>query len=1485
MAKIKFRRDTAAAWTEANPTLAQGEPGFEYDTGLLKIGDGASDWNTLNYSAGGGATLIDSGDVVVSAGSTTHWVATQRRNNENTEPRGLRYDSNGNLYALTRTYVDGEGDIAVITKYTAAGAVSWQKSFTNTYPVALAVDSSDCAYITVSTGDPDITVMKFNASGTIILWKKKYNIGNIAAYSAFIEEKSSTTLALAFTLEDGTPGPNIVVVMEINSTTGAVEIKRQISFASETNAVQVAGIDVDPDENVFVTGYYFDPVDEVDKMFIEKLDEDLGRVWSKSLETINGYDMYGGDCASDALGNIYAVGTYEVDTVSAESGITSRSAGILTKLNSLGVVQWTRRLGPGPCGGFAAGLTVTSTGDVYLSATTYDKNTNGDVANYPDFVQEALGANKMIVCRYNTQGAVIWQRYVDVTNLYEDYDTENLRGQAVALFGDKFAVSGYGYSWNTTPFNFGGSADNEADYFMAQLPTDGTALTIGNLNFTESRVPARFITHTASDSPLDNIAWTTAVTLEDSTTVADAEPRIANSIVKSETYEYTFGADGTLAIPNDGDLKLTQSQVGYLMAIGGSINDNDNVYSRALTVDSQGNMYVVGQEDDNYESFVVKIGPDGVRQWGVTVEENSDGYSNRANGVSIHPTTGNVMVVCEINYNDVSSVIITLDQDTGRILDVPEEYGDAGTDVYLVDLAYTSNGTPVVVGSKFGEFVTDIPVTKQTGSATGTILILRSAISGVPDSAWQIGGTGFGAFETIAYAERYTELTGTVRQGTGAEFNITKNSGSAGTTYTSSSFGSNGLVVVGEPGVAYIAAQKVDWTTPADYDTFEALPIGTVFTVSTGGGPQTFTSNNKSNDPGVDVSWTGTWASSTEGLNEVPISVTFGATADTYSAIVANGGVNYLPGHKIKILGTSLGGTTPANDAVITVESLEDTSINIFNIAGTPNAAASGPYTGVTGTNYQTGSGLEIELTRDPSSSSYNSYYSRGITSAGSDYVAGDVIVVPGTSLGGATPANDLTVTVESASDGTVDYLGNFAGTGQSTTWKLETTTPVDFSAAGSWLISYPLDRQNFVATPTWQRTFGTDGNATDRLYAVAVDTSNNIIAVGEGYGELATGDYRGLAMVYQFNSTGTLQWARQLNERNDNCYAKSVTTIGTDIYVTHESSDDGETVVTKLDSTGTVKWQRITGSGDDSVIARTQDGNLLVSVEAYNIERDEGGLKVFLLTPSGETVYKRWLHAATDQGTYFKNGRGLAVDGDSFYITGYFYANNNNSSLVARLPIDGTGTGEYGSFSYTDVNAMEGSFGPDGLTDTNYDILEVDLDDVNNYAGVLANNTQPYVNSTGTVTIGEGDVSVDSHYPDLTTETVRDTDGGNIVFPDGTTQNTSATDIPQRRFTGQRYTLGLKDRGHHILCEDSDDSIVIPYAARVEFPLGAVITFVNTSGGSVSIIQEGSSIGLVAAGIGSDVGGVALANNGIATLLNIGLDQWIISGNITTGP
>jgi hypothetical protein len=47
--QIQFRRDTAAAWTAANPTLAAGELGLETDTSFYKIGNGSTAWTSLAY--------------------------------------------------------------------------------------------------------------------------------------------------------------------------------------------------------------------------------------------------------------------------------------------------------------------------------------------------------------------------------------------------------------------------------------------------------------------------------------------------------------------------------------------------------------------------------------------------------------------------------------------------------------------------------------------------------------------------------------------------------------------------------------------------------------------------------------------------------------------------------------------------------------------------------------------------------------------------------------------------------------------------------------------------------------------------------------------------------------------------------------------------------------------------------------------------------------------------------------------------------------------------------------------------------------------------------------------------------------------------------------------------------------------------------------------------------------------------------------------
>ena len=57
--KFQLRRGNAEVWARNNPVLERGEPGFEIDTGRLKIGNGQTAWNDLEYlspqsGAGGG---------------------------------------------------------------------------------------------------------------------------------------------------------------------------------------------------------------------------------------------------------------------------------------------------------------------------------------------------------------------------------------------------------------------------------------------------------------------------------------------------------------------------------------------------------------------------------------------------------------------------------------------------------------------------------------------------------------------------------------------------------------------------------------------------------------------------------------------------------------------------------------------------------------------------------------------------------------------------------------------------------------------------------------------------------------------------------------------------------------------------------------------------------------------------------------------------------------------------------------------------------------------------------------------------------------------------------------------------------------------------------------------------------------------------------------------------------------------------------------
>ena len=57
--QIKLRRDLGSNFFTVNPILASGEPAYAGDSGVLKIGNGSTAWNSLSSIGGGGGGAGD----------------------------------------------------------------------------------------------------------------------------------------------------------------------------------------------------------------------------------------------------------------------------------------------------------------------------------------------------------------------------------------------------------------------------------------------------------------------------------------------------------------------------------------------------------------------------------------------------------------------------------------------------------------------------------------------------------------------------------------------------------------------------------------------------------------------------------------------------------------------------------------------------------------------------------------------------------------------------------------------------------------------------------------------------------------------------------------------------------------------------------------------------------------------------------------------------------------------------------------------------------------------------------------------------------------------------------------------------------------------------------------------------------------------------------------------------------------------------------
>lgn len=130
--QMQQRRDTAAGWVSANPTLLLGELGYESDTGKWKVGNGSSAWSSLAYSFS--SDLISEGDSkaeVIDTGSDGRFVVTT----ENVER--FRVGPAGQIGIAGANYgTSGQ----ILTSGGASGAITWADA-----PGAVIVDGGNFA--------------------------------------------------------------------------------------------------------------------------------------------------------------------------------------------------------------------------------------------------------------------------------------------------------------------------------------------------------------------------------------------------------------------------------------------------------------------------------------------------------------------------------------------------------------------------------------------------------------------------------------------------------------------------------------------------------------------------------------------------------------------------------------------------------------------------------------------------------------------------------------------------------------------------------------------------------------------------------------------------------------------------------------------------------------------------------------------------------------------------------------------------------------------------------------------------------------------------------------------------------------------------------------------------------------------------------------------------------------------------------------------
>lgn len=218
--RLQLRRDTAANWTSANPTLAQGEIGMETDTRYMKLGDGLTPWTTLAYwpvsgdvtdvLAGNGITVTNSSGPQPSVAINTA-VTADLTTAQTLAKKALK--SPREITTVSATAATGTINYDALTQ----GVLYYTTNASANFTLNFRGDGSNTLSSILSVGDA-ITLVFLNTNGATAYYPTTFQIDTSAVTpkwqggSAPTAGNASSVDAYTFTIVKTAATPTYVVL-------------------------------------------------------------------------------------------------------------------------------------------------------------------------------------------------------------------------------------------------------------------------------------------------------------------------------------------------------------------------------------------------------------------------------------------------------------------------------------------------------------------------------------------------------------------------------------------------------------------------------------------------------------------------------------------------------------------------------------------------------------------------------------------------------------------------------------------------------------------------------------------------------------------------------------------------------------------------------------------------------------------------------------------------------------------------------------------------------------------------------------------------------------------------------------------------------------------------------------------------------------------------------------------------------------------------